>query len=308
MPAEFSHSGGAGSHIELLVKDIMAQADIGIIGGSGLYDLEGLEETDEVVVDTPFGQPSDAFRLGTLNGIRIAFLPRHGRGHRLLPSELPARANIFALKLLGVRRVISASAVGSLRADFEPMDMVVPDDLYDRTKGRPSTFFGDGVVAHISFGRPFCAEVRDALVVSSTAVVSRTHGSGTYVCIEGPAFSTRAESEVYRNLGFDLIGMTALPEAKLAREAGLCYGVLAQVTDYDSWYEGHEAVTNDMVMQNVARNALNAKAILQRVLPALGAERHCGCAHALDDAMATAREAMDPVTLERLAPLLRHGN
>lgn len=282
----------------------MAQADIGIIGGSGLYDLEGLEDTAETTVETPFGSPSDAFRLGTLDGVRIAFLPRHGRGHRLLPSELPARANIYALKLLGVRRVVSASAVGSLREDFQPMDMVVPDDLYDRTKGRPSTFFGDGVVAHISFGQPFCPEVRAALADSSGSVVPRTHSGGTYVCIEGPAFSTRAESEVYRHLGFDIIGMTALPEAKLAREAGLCYGVLAQVTDYDSWYEGHEAVTNDMVMQNVAKNAANAKSILRRALPALSAERHCRCGHALDDALATAREWMDPGTLERLSPLL----
>lgn len=284
----------------------MAQADIGIIGGSGLYDLEGLEDTDEVVIDTPFGRPSDAFRLGSLDGVRIAFLPRHGRGHRLLPSELPARANMFALKLLGVRRVVSASAVGSLREDFEPMDMVVPDDLFDRTKDRPSTFFGDGVVAHISFGHPFCPEVRAALIDSSGSVVERTHDAGTYVCIEGPAFSTRAESEVYRKLGFDVIGMTALPEAKLAREAGICYGVLAQVTDYDSWYEGHEAVTNDMVMQNVARNATNAKAILRRALPALSAERHCRCGHALDDAIATAREVMDPETMQRLAPILPH--
>lgn len=286
------------------MKEITSRADIGIIGGSGLYDLEGLEDTEEVEVDTPFGKPSDAFRLGSLDGTRIAFLPRHGRGHRLLPSELPARANMFALKLLGVRRVVSASAVGSLREDFEPMDMVVPDDLFDRTKDRPTTFFGHGVVAHISFGRPFCPEVRTVLVESSGAVVQRTHDSGTYVCIEGPAFSTRAESEVYRRSGFDIIGMTALPEAKLAREAGLCYGVLAQVTDYDSWYEGHEAVTNDMVMQNVARNAANAKAILRRALPGLSAERHCRCGHALDDAIATARDAMDPATVQHLAPIM----
>jgi 5'-methylthioadenosine phosphorylase len=286
------------------VKENMAQADIGIVGGSGLYDLEGLEDTEDVQIDTPFGQPSDSFRLGSLDGIRVAFLPRHGRGHRLLPSELPTRANFFALKLLGVRRVVSASAVGSLREDFAPMDMVVPDDLFDRTKNRPSTFFGDGVVAHISFGRPFCPEVRAVLAESSGAIVARTHSAGTYVCIEGPAFSTRAESEVYRKLGFDIIGMTALPEAKLAREAGLCYGILAQVTDYDSWHEGHEAVTNDMVMQNVARNAANAKAILRRALPALSAERHCRCGHALDDAIATARAIMDPETMQRLAPIM----
>jgi 5'-methylthioadenosine phosphorylase len=287
------------------MKYSMEQADIGIIGGSGLYDLEGLEDPAEVAIDTPFGTPSDAIRLGSLNGIRIAFLPRHGKGHRLLPSEIPARANLFALKLLGVRRVVSASAVGSLRQDFQPMDMVVPDNLFDRTKSRPSTFFGDGAVAHISFGDPFCPEVRSALTDSSAAVVPRTHAGGTYVCIEGPAFSTRAESEVYRGLGFDIIGMTALPEAKLAREAGLCYGVLAQVTDYDSWHEGHDAVTNDMVMQNVARNASNAQTILRRALPALSMDRHCRCAHALDDAIATAREAIDSATTQRLAPLMR---
>lgn len=282
----------------------MTQADIGIVGGSGLYDLEGLQITDEVSLDTPFGKPSDTIRLGTLDGVRIAFLPRHGRGHRLLPSELPARANMVALKMLGVRRVVSASAVGSLREDFRPMDMVVPADLFDRTKSRPSTFFGDGIVAHISFGRPFCPEVQDALEQASRSVVSRTHAGGTYVCIEGPAFSTRAESEVYRKLGFDIIGMTALPEAKLAREAGLCYAILAQVTDYDSWYEGHEAVTNDMVMQNIAKNATNAKDILRAALPALSSAPYCGCAHALDDAVATARSAMDPATLARLAPLM----
>jgi 5'-methylthioadenosine phosphorylase len=283
----------------------MPQAEVGIIGGSGLYDLEGLEDTEETAIETPFGKPSDVFRLGTLDGIRIAFLPRHGRGHRLLPSELPARANMFAMKLLGVRRVVSASAVGSLREDFRPMDMVVPDDLFDHTKSRPSTFFGDGVVAHISFGRPFCPEVRAALQEASASVVQRTHDAGIYVCIEGPAFSTRAESQVYRRLGFDIIGMTALPEAKLAREAGLCYAVLAQVTDYDSWHQGHDAVTNDMVMQNVGRNAANAKSILRRAMPALSAERHCRCAHALDDAIATARGATDPATLEHLAPLMQ---
>lgn len=282
----------------------MVHADIGVIGGSGLYDLEGLEDTEEVAIETPFGKPSDVLRLGSLAGIRLAFLPRHGRGHRLLPSELPARANMFALKLLGVRRVVSVSAVGSLREDFRPMDLVVPDDLFDRTKSRPNTFFGDGIVAHISFGRPFCPEVQAALLEASSAVVERTHAGGTYVCIEGPAFSTRAESDVYRRLGFDLVGMTALPEAKLAREAGLCYAVLAQVTDYDSWRQGHEAVTNDMVLQNVARNAASARDILRRVMPALSAEPQCRCAHALDDAVATVRAAMDPATLQRLAPLM----
>lgn len=283
----------------------MTQAQVGVIGGSGLYDLEGLEDVEEVSLDTPFGQPSDSVAIGTLEGVRVAFLPRHGRGHRLLPSELPSRANIFAMKLLGVRRVVSVSAVGSLREDLRPMDMVVPDQLYDRTRGRPSTFFGDGMVAHIAFGEPFCPEVRDGLCAASSRVVERTHGGGTYVCIEGPAFSTRAESTVYRSLGFDVIGMTALPEAKLAREAGLCYGILAQVTDYDSWHEEHEAVTNDMVLHNVAGNAANAKSILRGLVPLLASEPGCTCAHALDNAVATPPEGIDPLTRERLMPILR---
>ncbi|HEX6507612.1 MAG TPA: S-methyl-5'-thioadenosine phosphorylase [Chloroflexota bacterium] len=281
-----------------------AHADIGVVGGSGLYDLEGLMEVEDVSLDTPFGRPSDSIRIGTLSGVRVAFLPRHGRGHRLLPSELPSRANIFAMKLLGVRRIVSASAVGSLREEFRPMDMAVPDGLFDRTKGRQSTFFGEGIVAHIAFGDPFCPETRAALQTTSRDVVERTHAEGTYVCIEGPAFSTRTESMVYRRLGFDIIGMTALPEAKLAREAGICYAVLAQVTDYDSWHADHESVTNDMVMQNVARNAANTKQILRGLMPLLMGERRCTCAHALADAIATAPEAVDEETRIRLAPLL----
>src|SRR5579859_4041383 len=252
-----------------------ARAEIGIIGGSGLYSMEGLENVEEVEMDTPFGDPSDALILGRLGDIRVAFLPRHGRGHRLLPSELPSRANIFALKLLGVQQVISASAVGSLREELAPMDMVIPDQLFDRTRQRPSTFFGDGIVAHVSIAEPFCARMSEALHAASASVVPRSHRGGTYVCMEGPAFSTRAESMVYRQLGFDIIGMTALPEAKLAREAGMCYAVLAQVTDYDTWHSGHDTVTSDMVMANVARNAANAKAILRAVIPVLHDSPDC---------------------------------
>jgi len=281
-----------------------ARAEIGIIGGSGLYSMEGLEDIEEVRVETPFGDPSDVLIVGTLEGVRVAFLPRHGRGHRLLPSELPARANIFALKFLGVQQVISASAVGSLRGHLEPMDMVVPDQLYDRTRQRPSTFFGDGIVAHVSMAEPFCARVSSALHIASSGVVTRSHRGGTYVCIEGPAFSTYAESVVYRQLGFDIIGMTALPEAKLAREASICYAVLAQVTDYDCWHTGHDSVTSDMVMANVARNAVNAKAILRAVIPALRDATDCSCRHALEGAIATSPEAMNPATRERLRPLL----
>jgi 5'-methylthioadenosine phosphorylase len=281
-----------------------AQAEVGVIGGSGLYTIESLTDVEEVEVDTPFGKPSDAFVIGVLEGVRVAFLPRHARGHRLLPSEVPSRANMFAFRLLGVRQVISASAVGSLRRHREPMDMVVPDQLFDRTKDRPSTYFGEGIVAHVSMAEPFCARVGKSLHAASSTVVPRSHRGGTYVCIEGPAFSTYAESVVYRQLGFDIIGMTAIPEAKLAREAGLCYAVLAQVTDYDCWYIGQEAVTSDMVMANVARNAANAKEILRRTIPALRDVADCNCRHALEGAIATSVEAMDPATLERLRPLL----
>ncbi|HLJ67124.1 MAG TPA: S-methyl-5'-thioadenosine phosphorylase [Chloroflexota bacterium] len=283
---------------------MVAQADIGVIGGSGLYQIEGLESIDQVEIDTPFGRPSDVFTVGTLEGVRVAFLPRHGRGHRLLPSEVPARANLFAFRLLGVRQVLSLSAVGSLREELEPMDMVVPDQLFDRTKARPSTFFGNGIVAHVSLAEPFCRNLRDALQQASTSVVPRTHAGGTYVCMEGPAFSTYAESMTYRQLGFAVIGMTALPEAKLAREAGLCYGLLAQVTDYDCWHSGHESVTSDMVMANVARNSANARAILRRCIPLLQPAEDCSCRHALDGAIATSPDAIDPETRRRLAPLL----
>lgn len=280
-----------------------AQADIGVIGGSGLYQIEGLENVEQLRLETPFGAPSDAITVGTLGGTRVAFLPRHGVGHRLLPSEIPYRANIFALKLLGARRVISASAVGSLREDYRPMDMAVPDQLYDRTKNRAGTFFGDGIVAHVPFAHPFCPALSSALVEASSRVVERTHQGGTYVCIEGPTFSTYAESVTYRRMGFDVIGMTALPEAKLAREAELCYAVLAQVTDYDCWHEEHESVTSDMVMANVARNVANAKAILRDVLGSMGNMGECSCDHALDGAIATSPEAISPEARTRLAPL-----
>jgi 5'-methylthioadenosine phosphorylase len=282
----------------------MTRADVGIIGGSGLYQIEGLENVEQVDVETPFGKPSDSFLLGTLEGIRVAFLPRHARGHTLLPSELPSRANFFGFRLLGVRQVISASAVGSLREELRPMDMVVPDQLFDRTKDRPTTFFGQGIVAHVSFAEPFCPQLRDALHQASSSVVSRTHSGGTYVCMEGPAFSTYAESVQYRQMGAHIIGMTALPEAKLAREAGICYAVLAQVTDYDCWHPDHDSVTSDMVMANVAANSSNAKAILRRVIPAVASIADCACRHALEGAIATSPEAIGPEARRRLAPIL----
>jgi 5'-methylthioadenosine phosphorylase len=282
------------------------QADVGVIGGSGLYEMEGMRDLRQVTVETPFGSPSDALTVGTLDDIRVAFLPRHGRGHRLLPSEVPYRANVFALKLLGVRTVVSASAVGSLREDYRPMDMVIPDQLFDRTKARSSSFFGDGIVAHVGIAHPFCRHVSQALLAASRPVVDQTHEGGTYVCIEGPTFSTYAESITYRKLGFDIIGMTALPEAKLAREAELCYAVLAQVTDYDVWHEGHESVTSDMVMQNVARNVANAKAIIRDALPRLQAIGECSCQRALQGAIVTSPGAIAEATRARLEPLLKN--
>jgi 5'-methylthioadenosine phosphorylase len=288
------------------MADMSARADIAVIGGSGLYQMEGLQDVEQVDMETPFGRPSDSITIGTLEGVRVAFLPRHGRGHRLLPSEVPSRANIFALKLLGASQIIAASAVGSLREDLRPMDMVVPDQLFDRTKIRSSTFFGEGLVAHVSFAQPFCPGVRAVLTEAAGAVVQRTHPGGTYICIEGPAFSTYAESVTYRRLEFDIIGMTAVPEAKLAREAGICYAVLAQVTDYDCWHPDHESVTSDLVMANVARNVSNAKHILRRAIPALDRVADCTCRHALDGAVATSPDAMDPATRDRLAPLFNH--
>lgn len=280
------------------------EASIGIIGGSGLSDLDGLEDARTVELATPFGLPSGPLVVARVAGVPLAFLARHGPGHRLLPSEVPYRANIYALKLLGVRQIVAVSAVGSLREEMAPLDVCVPDDLYDRTKARPPTFFGRGLVAHVPFAHPFCPTVRARLLAGSRSVVERTHDGGTYVCIEGPAFSTYAESTTYRALGFSLVGMTALPEARLAREAGVCYAILAQVTDYDCWFEGHDTVTSDMVMANVARNRESTRRILERVIPGLGADEDCGCRHALDGAIVTAGEAIDPNTRRALAAIL----
>jgi 5'-methylthioadenosine phosphorylase len=286
------------------VGGFVARADVGVIGGSGLYEIDGLTDLEHIDVSTPFGNPSDTLTLGTLGGIKVAFVPRHGRGHRLLPSEVPYRANIFALKSLGVTQVISASAVGSLREELQPMEMVVPEQIFDRTKARASTFFGDGIVAHIAFADPFCHQIAEELVSASEMVVERTHAGGTYVCMEGPAFSTYAESVTYKQLGFDIIGMTAVPEAKLAREAEMCYAVLAQVTDYDCWHESHESVSSDLVMANVARNVVNAKSIIRQVLPRLREIEDCSCRHALEGAIATAPEAISEEARKRLEPLL----
>jgi 5'-methylthioadenosine phosphorylase len=244
---------------------VMEQVNIGIIGGSGLYQMPELQNVREVPVDTPFGKPSDAFIVGELDGVKVAFLPRHGRGHKLLPTELPFRANIYAMKLLGIEYILSVSAVGSLQERYAPTDMVVPDQFFDRTRARAkeSTFFGEGIVGHVTFAHPVCNELGDILETSCKTVGVNVHRGGTYLCMEGPAFSTKAESNVYRQWGMDIIGMTNLQEAKLAREAEIAYATLALVTDYDCWYEGHDDVTVDMVIEYLNKNVRNAQLVLK---------------------------------------------
>ncbi len=282
----------------------MAQAKIGIIGGSGLYQMEGLEDVEEVRVSTPFGDPSDAFILGTLEGVRVAFLPRHGRGHRILPTELPAQANIYAFKSLGVDQIVSISAVGSLREELAPLHLVVPDQLIDRTKSRVNTFFGDGLVVHVGFADPFCPELSQDLYRVAQESSAIVHRGGSMVVMEGPLFSTRAESHLYRSWGASIIGMTALPEAKLAREAEICYATLACVTDYDCWYEGHEDVTVEMVVSNLLRNVEVSKGILQRLVTRLRTERVCACATALRSSVITGRQLIPKDMKEKLSLLI----
>ena len=282
----------------------MAEVRIGVIGGTGLYQMEGLEAVEEVFPNTPFGKPSDIIVTGTLDGVGVAFLPRHGRGHHLSPSEIPARANIYALKALGVERLISVSAVGSLKEEIPPLDMVIPDQLIDRTMGRVSTFFGDGIVAHVGMADPFCPVMRDALHRGAERAGATVHPQGTYVVIEGPQFSTRAESHLYRSWGADIIGMTALPEAKLAREAEICYAVLACSTDYDCWHESEAEVTIDIVIENLGRHPAVSKAILGDVIPRVSGERSCACASALKNAIITSRDRMPQDTRRRLALLI----
>lgn len=285
----------------------MDSATIGIIGGSGLYAMDGLENVREVAVQTPFGAPSDAIVLGSIGSQRLAFLPRHGRGHRLLPTEVPARANIYALKSLGVRRIISISAVGSMREELAPLDLVIPDQIVDRTTRRFSTFFGDGIVAHVGFADPFCADLSAALAAAAAQLGVRTHRGGAYLCIEGPQFSSKAESRIYRSWGVDVIGMTAIPEAKLAREAELCYATLAFVTDYDVWHESAASVSVEMVIQSLTANIGNARRILQTVTPSLAAEPTCTCGTALTNAIMTAPHAIPAEARRRLGLLIdRH--
>jgi len=252
----------------------MEKINIGIIGGSGLYQMPELQNVHEVTVDTPFGKPSDAFIVGELDGVEVAFLPRHGRGHKLTPTELPFRANIYAMKLLGVEYILSVSAVGSLQEQYAPTDMVIPDQFFDRTRARAkeSTFFGEGIVAHVTFAHPVCSELGDILQASCNEVGVKTHRGGTYICMEGPAFSTRAESLVYRQLGMDVIGMTNLQEAKLAREAEIAYATLALVTDYDCWHEGHDSVTGEMIIEYLNMNVRNAQLILKDAVKRVAAK------------------------------------
>jgi 5'-methylthioadenosine phosphorylase len=281
----------------------MTQARFAVIGGSGFYEMDGITDVETVTIDTPFGATSDAIVIGTLSRVRTAFLPRHGVGHRILPGELPQRANIWALASLGVEQVLSVSAVGSLREEIAPLHMVVPDQIIDRTRGaRPSTFFGNGIVAHIPFDTPFCSALSD-VVVGAAAVGVPTHRGGTIVVMEGPAFSTRAESELYRAWGADVIGMTALPEAKLAREAGMCYATLACVTDYDTWHETHDVVTADMIIANLRRNVANARRIAASVAASLPA-RTCACRDALSNAIVTPLDLVPGETKRNLAPIL----
>ena len=275
-----------------------------IIGGSGFYRMEGLADIEEIAADTPFGPPSDTIVVGTLARQRVAFLPRHGVGHRLLPSEIPARANIYALKQLGVEFIIGVSAVGSLRQDIEPLHMVVPDQLIDRTRGRPSTFFGDGLVAHVAFADPFCPALRGILRDGARETETTVHAGGAYVVMEGPAFSTRAESNLYRGWGADVIGMTALPEAKLAREAEICYAILASATDYDCWHDTHEDVTAEMIVSNLLKNVEVSRQAVRLALSRLPATRRCLCATALKDALVTPLDLVPEATRQRLSPLI----
>src|SRR5437773_450161 len=285
----------------------MTAAKIGIIGGSGLYQMPELQDVKEIAVETPFGSPSDAFILGTLENNRVAFLPRHGRGHRFTPTEVPYRANIYGMKLLGVERILSASAVGSLQEKYAPLDMVIPDQFFDRTRARAreSTFFGDGIVAHVAFAHPVCRQVGDVLEQSCKSAEVKTHRGGTYICMEGPAFSTVAESNVYRSWGMDVIGMTNLQEAKLAREAEICYGTLALVTDYDCWHPGHDAVTVETVIEYLNKNVRNAQVIMRETVKRLKlSARECKCGSALQNAIFTAPDLWPEATTRKLAAII----
>jgi len=281
-----------------------AMATIGVIGGSGLYSMQGLKDTRELRVKTPFGEPSDAIVVGTLEGKRVAFLARHGRGHRILPSEINFRANICAMKQLGVQRIISVSAVGSLQEDLRPGEFLVVDQFVDRTKNRVSTFFGGGLVAHVTFDKPTCPQVSSLLADASARSGVKAHPRGTYVCIEGPQFSTLAEAHVHRQLRFEVIGMTNVTEAKLAREAELCYASIAMITDYDCWHPEHESVTGAQIIATLNQNAENAQKVLRQAVRAMPEERNCKCGAALRHALITDLKLVPAATKKRLAPII----
>ncbi len=282
----------------------MPEAKIGVIGGTGLYDIEGLTDITEVNIDTPFGKPSDTITIGTLEGQRVAFLPRHGRGHTISPTEIPQRANIYALKSLGVEHIIAINSVGSFKLEVKPGDLLIPDQLIDRTRQRINTFFGDGIVAHIQFAEPFCQPLRKILCQSAKEIGARVHPRGTYVVMEGPAFSTQAESRLHRSWGADVIGMTALPEAKLAREAEICYAIIACSTDYDSWHETEEPVSVDAILSTMRHNIETAKKLIKLAVSSIPEERDCGCATALMGAIVTTPELVPPEQKKKLDLLI----
>ena len=282
----------------------MPEAAVAFIGGSGLYEMDGLNDVERVSTETPFGDPSGDIVIGTLAGVRVAFLPRHGRGHRIPPGAIPARANVYALKRLGVERIVSISAVGSLSEKVRPLDMVVPDQIIDRTKARPSTFFDEGIAVHVGMADPFCPDLSAALLQSARRQGVGVHDGGTYVAIEGPQFSTRAESELYRSWGASIIGMTAIPEAKLAREAEMCYAALAMVADYDCWHETEEDVTVEMVVANLIKGASASQEVARDLVGTLSTGRGCACPTALRDAIVTSPDAVDDAVRKRLAPLI----
>ena len=280
-------------------------AGIGIIGGSGFYQMEGLSKVENVEIDTPFGKPSSSLTIGTIEDQRVAFLPRHGVGHLLLPSEINVRANIYALKSIGVKWLLSVSAVGSLKEEIEPQHFVIPNQLYDHTKNRISTFFGDGIVAHVSFAQPFCPILSNLLYKSAVKVEAKTHLGGTYICMEGPAFSTLAESKLYRQFGFDVIGMTAGPEAKLAREAEISYALLACSTDYDCWHPNHDTVTTEMIIENLVANVEKAKQIVKFLIPSIPEGNEDSPAHkALEKSIATNPQVIPDKIKEKLGLII----
>jgi 5'-methylthioadenosine phosphorylase len=282
----------------------MPKAKIAVIGGTGLYQIEGLTDIQEVNINTPFGKPSDAITIGRLGGTNVAFLPRHGRGHTITPTEVPYRANIYALKSLGVERIISVNAVGSFKQEIKLGDLVIPDQIIDRTRLRPNSFFGDGIVVHIPFADPFCPVLSQILYEAAKETKARVHFKGTYVAMEGPAFSTRAESKLYRSWGADIIGMTALPEAKLAREAEICYAAIAGVTDYDSWREGDHPFDIDAILKALRQNVEAIKPIIKLAVARIPEERSCDCARALKDAIATNRKNITAATKKKLDLLI----